>query len=101
MTVSTSRKLSAGALTVVLVGGTLAVFGPVMVSSWRVRRFCEALPAGTAASEVQSKINARGYSMTKLVDGTYAVESSVTLGRIQCQLAFDSSNRLVAQASAK
>ncbi|GEM_PF-6618585 len=97
----TTRQIRAGSLFVLLLIGTLVAFGPVILSSRKVRRFCDRLPAGTPAAEVQTQAAARGYTVTKLVDGSLTVESSITLGRVECQLEFDPSDHLISRSRAR
>jgi hypothetical protein len=97
MPVSESRKMSALFLGTVLLLGTLAAFAPAMLGSRKIQRFCEALPLGAAEAEVQAKTAAEGYSFTKLVDGTVAVEHGASLGRLECQLRFDGQGKLASK----
>jgi len=97
MPVSESRKVSALFLGFVLLLGTLASFAPAMVGSYKIRRFCEALPAGATEAEVQAKTAALGYSFTKLTDGAVEVEHPSSLGRVECLLRFDGQGRLASK----
>jgi hypothetical protein len=98
MAVSVSRKLNAAALTFVFVVGLVAAFAPALFAARELQQFCEALPLGAPAAEVQSRATERDYALTKLDDGSFAVEHPGSLGRLECQLRFDEKGQLASKA---
>jgi len=78
--------------------GILAAFGPALFSARQVRQFCEELAPGTPMAEVQTRVAAKEYVLTKYTDGSFAVEHQRSLGRVECELRFDDQGKLASKS---
>ena len=98
MAISASRKTSMVFLFFVFLVGILSAFAPAFLSAREVRQFCEALPLGLPLAEVQARVAAKDYVLSKYQDGTLIVEHQRTLGRVECELRFDEKGQLASKA---
>jgi hypothetical protein len=99
MAISQTRKASGAFVTVVLLGGVILAFLPVMTATREIRRFCDGLPLGTPVAELQSQAAQRGFRFEPVVGGHILVEHPRSLGRAYCDVGIDAKGQ-VAKKSA-
>jgi hypothetical protein len=100
MSVSPARKLSAAALTAVLVAGTGAAFVPACLATYEMRGFCAGLAPGTPKAAVRASAESRRYDVWPDDAGAWTLEHPSSLGRARCSVAFDDAGLLRTRAAA-
>ncbi len=98
MAVSETRKASAIAVTVVLLGGTVTPFVPAFLAAREMKQFCGALATGAALQSIQAQAESRRYDVVEERGGWWRVEHPGSLGRAFCEVRIDAQGRLVEKA---
>lgn len=97
MTLRSTSKLRFsvfGGMAVLMLGGMVAGFWPLISANRQMQAFCAAQSAGTPLAQAQAQAEALGYVLASAASGVALVDDPMGFGRRQCSLALDAQNRV-------